>query len=190
MRRRYRVAGILVVGTINLGLVRTYIWSTNPAVTIPPISNNVQGAATPDFTTKLVSNAYFSAQFPTRFSMRRSTDGSGNPVYLQQLFAAASDSNLYSDQIAITIGKVTSEGIKGISDVQLRGSSKEYSQLYFEWLPETNAVAYEKSTQGYELGIFLAHDKYYVDIVATGIVSKKEQIIHEMQLLVSSITWK
>ena len=190
MRRRYRISGITILGIASLVAVRTYIWSNDPATTTPVQVANVQGIITPDFSTKLVSNAYFSAQFPTRFSIRRSTDGSGNPVYLQQLYTATSNSDLYSDQMAITIGKIPVEGVKGVSDVQLRAISKDYGQLFFQWLPDQNAIAYEKSTHGYELGVFLGHDQYYVDVVTSGTVSNKEQIIHEMQALISSIKWK
>jgi hypothetical protein len=189
MRRRYRVAGMLLATGLAVAVVRTYIWSGNTAVTTPVISSNVQGAATNDFATKQVTNSYFSAQFPTRFSQKRSSDGQGTPVYLQQLFTATSDANLYSDQLAVTVGKTLPEGIKDVSDVKLRSITSSYNQLFFAWLPDQDAVSYEKTEQGYELGVFIGHGTYYVEIVESGIIANKERMIHEMQLLVSSLAW-
>ncbi len=149
----------------------------------------MKGAETPDYTLKPYANDFFSAQIPARFNNRSSQAGTGQPILLQQLFAAAADSNLYADQLALTIGKMPNGGIKELSSVQLRTRSDSYTKIDFSWLGGDD-VAFESTNEGYELGVFLAHKDRYVSIVMSGLHDKKSQLTHELQLFVNSIVWK
>ena len=146
-------------------------------------------AETPDYTLKSYSNDYFTAQIPERFTNRSSTAGKGKPILLQQLFAAPGNATLSADQLALTVGVLPSGGIQELSDVQLRTRTARYTPATFSWLPASN-VAFESADQGYELSVFLVHDKQYATIVASGLNDEKERLSHEMQLFVYSIRWQ
>lgn len=188
MRKRIIGSGIagvfLVVGAVF------FYWSMQPAVTKVTVQQNVQGASTPDYSLKPYSNQYFTAQLPARFNSRSSTSGTGKPILLQQLFTANSDANLYADQLALSVGFLPAGKLDDVSGVQLRSRSDAYTAVQFSWLSVEQGVAYERTDEGYELGVFLQHGGKYSTLVISGLNEKKEQLTHEIQLFVSSINWQ
>jgi len=187
MKRRVTLLVSLVVVAFVVGVMH---WSNQPVVTKLTVQQNVKGADTPNYALKTYQNAYFAGQIPARFANRSSTSGVGKPLFLQQLFAAPADVNLYADQLAIAVGALPAGGLNEVADVQLRSRTPAYVPQTFSWLTSTQGIAFERVDQGYELGVFLVHDQRYVTIVLSGLSDKKTQLTHEMQQLVHSITWQ
>ncbi len=184
-----RSAVLTVVGAFIVTGMGFAYWSNQPAETTPTNQANVKGAETPDYTLKPYSNEYFSGQLPARFTSRSATAGTGQPLLWQQLLAAPSDANLYADQFAISVGVLPMGGLGDVSSVQLRQRSDEYTELHFSWLP-ADGIAFERTDQGYELGVFLRHGTRYAALVLSGLNDRKEQMTHEMQLFVNSMSWQ
>lgn len=192
MRRRYRVVLILGAAAVTVGTLRVYFWSNGPAsATITPASTSTKGASTQDLAVKQMHNDYFDYQLSSRFVQKSSNIGAGNPLFLQQLYGTqvTGDSSFYPDQLALTIGTLPGSGIAEVSDVKYRNRNSDYEQLFFEWLPAESGVAYQKKSQGYELDLFLIHKNKYVSFAITGMLDKRDDIIHEMNVLVGSILW-
>ena len=187
---KWRIVGMSTLALLTLGTTGIVYWSNQPAVTKVTQQQNVKGAETPDYSLKAYGNTDFTAQLPARFTNRTSTLGHGSPLLLQQLFSAPGGATSFADQLALQVGVLSSGAIKDLPDVQLRSRLPVYKALSFPWLNVANGAAFERTDQGYELDVFLTHTNRYTTIVLTGLNDKKDQLTHEMQLLVSSIQWR
>lgn len=185
---KWRIVGVSAGAVVIVVGAGFFYWSNQPVTTKITVEQNVKGATTPDYALKSYANSYFSANMPARFSNRTSITGRGQPTLLQQLFSAPGSSSSFADQLAITVGVLPTGGVQNVADVQLRARTPSYVPLTFSWL--TTGTAYERTDEGYELDIFLTHGQDYAAIVLTGLMSSKEQLTHEMQLLVTSISWQ
>ncbi len=167
------------------------VWANTPAkATLTPINGEVQGASTQELVLKPQQNDYMAYRLPERFVSRTRTDGSGSPIYLQQLFGSSSSAQtMKPDQFALTIAQLPSAELKEISGVQFRQRSTDYEQVSFAWLDTSQGIAFQKKTNSYELAVFVRHGDFYASLVQSGLVSDQKQIEHELGIVVGSIQW-
>lgn len=188
-----RRLGIGVAAMVVVGVVVYVYWSHGPSVSkISKIDQSVKGAQSPDYTTKLFQNDYLSVQIPKRYQTKTTNFGTGKPLFVQQLLASQSTggaAGFYSDQLALTVGKLPTGGLKELSDIQLRRRTSDYTALQYDWLG-TNALVYENALSGYEIGLFIAGSNRYVTLVLSGTADKKEQLQHELQTLYVTLIWR
>ncbi len=188
MKKKWSIA-FGVGATVALASIGFFHWANQPQVTSVKVQPNVKGAETPDYSTKSYKNIYLEMQIPTRFSEKLGAGTPHPPIVIQQLFSAPSNSGLYADQLALTIGRLPPNGLQELSAVQLRTRTATYTQLTAMWLPTSTTIAFEGSEGGYELSVFVAHDTKYAAFVFSGLSDKKVQLQHEMQLMMASLIW-
>lgn len=191
MRRRHLATAAVMTASCVM-LLGLYAWARGPSnARITPASSGVQGASTQDYTVTSQSNPHLTYSLPARFVSRTKSTAEGHPILFQQLFGATNGStgSLYPDQMAVTVGHLPSDGLSGLGDVQFRQRNSDYEQLYFDWLEPFSGMAFQKKTGGYELGIFVYQKDMYASFVQSGLVDKREQIIHEMSQLLGTVEW-
>ena len=189
-KRRLGFSATLLL--VIIGTTIFVIWSRGPSASKIVVSEKpVKGAQTADFTTQAYINDHLSTQIPKRYLIKTTNIGEGKPLYIQQLLATqpTSSTGLSSDQLAITVGKLPVGGLNEVSDVTLRQRTSDYTAPQLSWLG-TNAVVYQKDTNNYELGMFVADQNRYATIVATVSSDKKAQSMRELQTIYQTLIWR
>ncbi len=180
------VTGTAVVGTLGVGGLA--VWANRPSVTRPEPQANVQGVQSPDYATKLIKNAYFTASIAQRFSSKSAESGTGKPVWLQELYTANNTNLSGADQLAITVAALPTGGLNEVSAIQYRTRSAQYEAESTAGLSEGTHL-FSSETNGYEIGAFVPHGKFYTSIVMSGAIERKEQLSRELHIVLQSLTW-
>lgn len=181
---------ILLSVIMGLLLIAFFVWSNGPSVaTIKSqfVEVDVKGASIDEVSEKIVDYEQLTIQIPDRFVSKTRTEGTGKPLYIQQLFTVpVKDLNsLFSDQLAITIGIAPTSRLKDISDVQLRTRDESYSLTR----SEEQLLIFEKTSTIFEIGAFIKHGNDYISLVFSGPGSDQERLRQELNKSIESIVW-
>ncbi len=174
---------------VFIGFLGFSLWAKGPSSgSIKTQTKGVLGAASNDTATELVAYDQLTLQIPRRFVSKNRTKGEGKPLYVQQLFTVpiTDSQSIFGDQLAITIGEISTGGLNNVSDVQLRLRSGDY--LTLQDTPER--VMFEKTIGRYEVSIFVASSNKYASFVITGSPEKSVALKSEINLVAASVNWQ
>ncbi len=171
-----------------LGLY-AFKWAAEPSVSKSPESA-VEGAVSTQTYNEL-NNDYFSTYIPSNFVQKSQNKTIHGNTLLQLFYAnksSLSDAPI-KDQLGITIGTLTQEGLNGLSDVHLRTrNSTDYNEIIGEAFSEGSRV-FEKQTGDYEISVFVPHGSHYAAVVMSGTTDRSTEISNQIKLILKSWQW-
>jgi predicted phage tail protein len=136
------------MGSNSVGAIRVGSQNT-PAVHSKPVS---------------VNTSYFTAILPATFSIKRQANAPPAPFLLQ---LEANTPATVDEQLAITVGKLPADGLRGIGDYNLRiKQSNVYSQTTFSNLP-SHAIAFQNANPPAALTVFWPHGTRYAELTVS-----------------------
>jgi hypothetical protein len=155
------MALIVVAGLAGI----THYWANQPAESVVNAqSTTTQPIAAISAPTPLTTD-YFSTALPAGYVTQTITEKTTNPQLLQ-IMATTTDNNRY--QLAITIGRLSADGITGIADYNYRLSSQEiYQRVSYNWLPD-KAIAFTKKVGNSETTVIWPQDDRYAIVAISG----------------------
>ena len=184
MRKKLAILSVMI---FILGVGVFYSWAKQPAVSTSTIAQSqVKAAVSEEFVD--YTNEYVSMQIPKRFVVKPATIGNGRPLYFQQLLTVPlQNGGLFSDQLAVVVGKLPSGGLEEVSDVHLRSRSKEYVRI--ETLL-SDTVAYESVHESsYEIAYFNHQNTKYISVVLTTSASSAQTAKEQAGRIMQSLQW-
>ncbi len=181
---------IFALSVASLGVLfgLFYTWSTGPSVAnIKVKSKDVKGATVTAPSNKVVDYGFMSIKIPDRYVSKTKTEGSGNPLHLQQLFTVPVKDlqSIFGNQLAVTIGVAPIAGIADLSDVRLRSRDIGYKLVQ----SDDQLVIYEKSSTIYEIGAFIKNGSNYTSLVFSGPQSNQTNLKKELNDCIASVLW-
>jgi hypothetical protein len=135
-----------------------------------------------------VTNDYFSTVLPAGFSTVRQTTGATPAILLQFLAVSAGQP---SEQFAITIGTLPSDGLKGLGDYNLRTSQPADYQPYVPPNLPAGAKAFQTVTDPVAFTVFWPHGTTYAEIaLSSSSGASLEQLSAVFSQAVTTWSWK
>lgn len=165
-----------------------FVWSKGPVSTTKQAQQaDVKGVSTEG--TKTLQYSELSVVVPGRFKLRSSTPTPQTPLLVQQLFTTQESgiAALFGEQLAVTIGEVSSGLLQDVSDVTLRQRSSAYVSLPTQLL---NVYIFESKASQYEIGMFGVSGGRYVGVVFSGPLAKQEQLRRELEAAAATVVWR
>jgi hypothetical protein len=179
-----------VAAVMFLGIAGTvfFAWSKGPVSTTKQAQQaDVKGISTEG--TKTLQYNELSVVVPGRFKLRSSTPVPQKPLFVQQLFTTQESgvAALFGEQLAVTIGEVSSGLLQDVSDVTLRQRSSAYVSLPTEL---QRVYIFESKVSQYEIGMFGVSGSRYVGVVLSGPLAKQEQLRKELEAAAATVMWR
>jgi hypothetical protein len=178
-------SGLLVV----LVVIFFQRWANRPVGT--SLSETAVQGATTSNNRKDLSTDYFTTNIASSFVVKSEKKVPHANLRLQMLLASDNDQSqtANTDQLAISIGSLTPEGLAGVSDVQFRVLHPQvYTEISDSDFP-TGARAFVKDDMGYEKSVFWTHGSYYVSVVVSGTTDRASALNRELDSVVVSWQW-
>lgn len=165
------------------------VWSSGPSKSdVSRSTQAVKGATSQDLSTYVMQYDQLSIQVPSRFVSKTKKQGVGTPLYVQELLAepVKDVKSIFGDQLAVSIGALPVDGLKGVSDMSLRLNDKSYN---IEKISDFS-MQYDKTDTSYEVGAFVQKNGIYASFVLTGSQTKSASLKTELEAIVASISWR
>ncbi len=177
----------MIVATGVLLLSR---WASRPVIVGGP-STAVEGIQS-SRSFESLSTDYYTTTIPDELAVK-SQNNARHGNTLSQTFLVNEESNFnnpLTDQLAITVGNLPSEGVTGLTDVQFRSRNPEkYSQVSQSSFPEGSKV-FVSTANGYEKSVFWPYDGRYAAVVVSGTSDRATEINKDLDIVMTSWKWK
>lgn len=172
MRRpKLSIIRLLIIGAIAVLGWQGLSWARGSASTTTSTSNPDALANQADQPAKIFEGVYFKGTLPANMVVK-SHSKTQRGIALEQVLVASTNYRV-TDQLAITIGKLPTEGLKELSDINYRQSNKQlYESLKLESAP-IGAVAFSRK-DGFEKSVFWPHGSTYASVVVSGEVNRQD----------------
>jgi len=167
-------------------------WASRPVINTPAPNTNVKGTSTEVNYTD-ITGENFTTQLPDIFTIK-SNNASDHGNKLEQIFFTVKNSGLNNpldDQVGISIGTPSGEGIGGISDVQLRTRHPEDYTPYYNPLLPAGYMAFETTNNpNYEISVFWPNNNKYAALVVAGVYARKAELQNTLLQATNSWQWR
>lgn len=188
MRGRLLVGGALIIAVLVFGgMGGLYYWATQPAVS-SSVSNSsgaaVMGEKIAIHNTKLTTK-FFSTKINDAYVQREHTDRLSAGILDRYLFVSPVEAG--SDQVAVTIGALPADGLRGISDVVFRQRNPDVYEPIA--VGPAGSVAFVSEQAGYEVSVFMSHDGMYAAVVLSGRPDRQAEIYNQLTTMVADWRW-
>lgn len=189
-RNRTKNYIFLSLGLICTALIGGFIFWANQPVSDHPNQTSVQGTSI-EKAFKPISTDIFSTLVPDTLVVKDQTNDAHGST-LNQIFLTSNlgtPGNPITDQLAITVGKIPSDGLSGLSNIQFR---LNHEGLYLPQegaLVGENSMTFIKTEQGYEKSVFWEENGFYAAVVVSGTVDRLNTLNEDLDKAIESWEW-
>jgi hypothetical protein len=181
---------LAVLFTLAISIYGFLTWANQPVTTTKP-STGVEGLST-QRSFKDLSTDVFSTKVSTTYDQKSNVED-GQGVSINQIFLTSNQgtpSNPITDQLAITVGELPSEGLYGLSNVQFRMNQEGLYLQEEDPLPGKEAISFIKNDDGYEKSVFWTENGYYAAVVVSGTVDRANILNNDLDSTIASWEWQ